>query len=150
MKGFFGMLSAPAKRRHPSGVWQWRARTKRQLLLTRPCFTSPRFLLSCIREFAVFTLRTLLRRGSVGFSEWGIDLLTAVVTGALPFTVELDCRAAALSVLTEACSYSVYVRFTVVAMRRSLATLAKGVTSGCRRCVVLLGALATDTFPSRS
>jgi hypothetical protein len=96
-------------------------------------FTRTRWVV-LFRLYTVHALRAMLRRGSIGFSDWGVDMLVTIVLNTAAIAFDLDVRGAALSVLTEACSYSVYAGFTVVALRRRLAACGKGPASTTKPC----------------
>jgi hypothetical protein len=72
-----------------------------------------------LRLYTVNALRGMLRRGYAGFATWGVGILATAVTAS---TAELEVRAAALSVLTEACRHVVYATATANYLRTILRT----------------------------
>jgi hypothetical protein len=83
-------------------------------------------LLHVHRLFAVDSLRAALRRGSLGFSNWGVDVLVSALVYPFGQPLDPDVRVVACSVLTEACRHSVYASFAATMLQNNLAALGAG------------------------
>jgi hypothetical protein len=91
------------------------------------------------RIFAVDALRAALRRGSLGFSNWGVDVLASAIVFPFGPPLDNDVRAAACSVLTEACRYSVYASFAATMLHNNLAAIGAGAVQCQARFAKSLG-----------
>ena len=79
------------------------------------------------------SLRAQLRRGSLGFASWGMDILVSVLVYPFGPALDSELRAAALGVLTEACASKLYAVVAVTLLKSNLAAMGLG-TLQCADC----------------